>query len=73
MDCLKSVDGTDLEICEPWPYDKATNEMWYRHKINKAEPRYEVGIGIVSGDIVWVNVTFQDGSMTYNKIFDAGL
>ena len=45
-----SIDGTDMRINEPTPW----STKWYSHKFHAAGLRYEIGICIVSGDIVWV-------------------
>ncbi|KAH9146589.1 hypothetical protein AeRB84_009541, partial [Aphanomyces euteiches] len=46
-----SLDGTDFAIQEPKPFDK----KWWSHKLNRAALRYEVGICIRTGCIVWVH------------------
>ena len=43
--------GTDFEIYEPSPFDR----KWFSHKFHGPGLRYEVGLSIVTGDIVWVN------------------
>ena len=48
--CKVSIDGTDCPICEPSPF----SPRWYSHKFHKAGLRYEVGICIETGEIVWV-------------------
>ena len=45
-----SIDGTDCEINEPSPWDS----KWYSHKFHGAGLRYEIGVCIVTGHIVWV-------------------
>ena len=52
-----TVDGTDVMIWEPTPFSK----MWYSHKFHGAELRYEIGMCIQTGDIVWVNGPFKCG------------
>jgi hypothetical protein len=49
--CFVSLDGTDCPIQEPILF----NSMWYSHKINAAGLRYEIGLNIKAGTIVWVN------------------
>lgn len=44
-----SLDGTDFRIREPQPF----NKKWYSHKFKGPGIRYEIGISIVEGDIVW--------------------
>ncbi|KAF0707704.1 hypothetical protein AaE_013498 [Aphanomyces astaci] len=46
-----SLDGTDFRIWEPVPYDR----KWYSHKFHGAGLRYEVGVCMRTGNIVWVN------------------
>jgi hypothetical protein len=48
--CLVSVDGTDFSIQEPSPF----NKKWMTPKLKCAGLKYEVGISIFSGDIVWI-------------------
>ncbi len=43
------LDGTDFEIMEPSEIDP----KWWSHKFNGPDLRYEVGICIRTGDIVW--------------------
>lgn len=52
-----TIDGTDFKIWEPAPFSK----LWYSHKFRSAGLRYEVGICIQTGDIVWVNGPFKCG------------
>ena len=52
-----TVDGTDFKINEPTPFDG----MWYSHKFNHAALRYEVGVSIFSGLIVWVKGPYPAG------------
>jgi DDE superfamily endonuclease len=52
--CLISVDGTDCPVNEPWPFDR----KWYSHKFNGPGVKYEVGVCIATGFIVWINGPF---------------
>jgi len=52
--CLMSIDGIDCMVNEPWPFD----EKWYSQKFNGPGVKYEVGVCINSGRIVWVNGPF---------------
>lgn len=61
---LVSVDGTDFRIQEPMPFDR----KWFSHKFNGPGVRYEVGISIASGDIVWTNGPFPCGEWNDLKI-----
>ena len=53
---MVSLDGTDFSINEPTPFDR----KWWSHKFNKSALRYEVGICIRTGHIVWVNGEWSD-------------
>ncbi|ETV65662.1 hypothetical protein H257_17657 [Aphanomyces astaci] len=46
-----SLDGSDFRIQEQIPFDR----KWYSHKFHGPGLRYEVGICIRTGNIVWVN------------------
>jgi len=52
-----TVDGTDFKIKEPRPFSPA----WYSHKFNGPAVRYEVGICIATGWIVWFNGPYKPG------------
>lgn len=56
--CKISVDGTDFRIYEPKPFDS----MWYSHKFRGPGVRYEVGVCIQTGWIVWINGPFPCGT-----------
>ena len=64
-----SVDGTDFSIQEPSPFDP----MWYSHKIQGPAVRYEVGICIQTGWIVWTCGPFPAGDFPDLEIFKLGL
>jgi DDE superfamily endonuclease len=51
---LMSVDGTDCPTMESWPFDP----KWYSHKFNGPGVKYEVGVCIKTGYIVWINGPF---------------
>lgn len=46
-----SLDGTDCRIQEPTPF----NKKWFSHKTKGPGIRYEIGISIGKGDIVWAS------------------
>lgn len=46
-----SLDGVDFKIYEPSPF----NKKWFSHKFKAAGIRYEIGISIKCGDIVWAS------------------
>ena len=60
-----SVDCTDCTIYEPKPFHR----KWFSHKFNGPGLRYEVGISIYTGHIVWVNGPFPCGHNPDIKIF----
>jgi hypothetical protein len=55
--CKITLDGTDCPIQEPRPF----NTKWYSHKFKAAGVRYEVGLCIQTGWIVWVNGPYACG------------
>ena len=50
---------------EPNPF----NRSWYSHKFHGPGLRYEVGVSISTGNIVWVNGPFPCGEYPDIKIF----
>lgn len=46
-----TLDGTDCRIREPIPF----NKKWFSHKFKAAGVRYEIGLSIGNGDIVWAS------------------
>ena len=57
-----TVDGTDFRIAEQ-------GRIFYSHKFKKSGLRYEVGICILTGDIVWINGPYPCGSWPDINIF----
>lgn len=57
--CKVSIDGTDFRIREPSPFDP----KWFSHKFHGPGVRYEVGVCIQTGWIVWTNGPFPCGEM----------
>ena len=55
--CLVSIDGTDFRIEEPTIWDP----KWHSQKFNGPGLRYEVGVCIQTGDIVWINGPYPPG------------
>lgn len=47
--CFCSLDGIDFKINEPVPF----SAKWYSHKFKGPGLRYEIGLNIKTGDIVW--------------------
>lgn len=59
-----SLDGTDCPINEPTPF----STKWWSHKINGPGLRYEVGLCISTGHIVWTNGPYPCGAFPDLKI-----
>lgn len=53
--CLMSIDGTDCPVMEPWPFET----KWYSKKFNGPGVKYEVGVCIRTGYIVWISGPFH--------------
>lgn len=64
-----SIDGTDCRIQEPTPFDS----KWYSHKFRGPGLRYEIGVSIDEGNIIWANGPFQCGSWPDVVIFRSQL
>ena len=45
------MDATDCAIQEPSPFDR----KWFSHKLNGPGLKYEIGLSIKNGEIVWIN------------------
>lgn len=55
--CFCSLDGVDFKIREPVPFSR----LWYGHKFKAAGLRYEIGLNIRNGSMVWVNGGYPCG------------
>lgn len=64
-----SVDGTDFRIHEPTPF----SPRWYSHKFHGPGLRYEVGVSVATGDIVWAHGPFPCGEFSDVRIFRLGM
>ena len=64
-----TVDGTDCQISESFPFSR----VWHSHKFRKTGLRYEIGVCIQTGDIVWVNGPFKCGRWVDISIFRRNL
>jgi DDE superfamily endonuclease len=60
-----TIDGTDFQIQEPIPF----SNKWYSHKFGGPALRYELGVAISTGDIVWFNGPFPAGRFNDLRIF----
>ena len=67
--CVITVDGTDFLIDEPTPRSR----RWCSQKFKHAALRYEIGICIQTGWIVWVNGPYPAGQWPDLSISRDGL
>ena len=68
-----TVDSSDFCIWEPRPYCRTRNAIWFLPKFKGAGLRYEVGVCIQTGDIVWFNGPYPCGWGPDIKIFNQKL
>lgn len=68
-ECLVSVDGTDFMIYQWGKFWKG----WFSHKFKGPGLRYEVGLCIRTGEIVWIHGPFPCGKWADLTIFRYGL
>jgi len=59
------VDGTDFAVPQP----RGQKRRWYSKKLNRSGVRYEVGICLLTGDIVWIQGPYPCGDWPDIKIF----
>ena len=52
--CIVTVDGTDYSINQPAPFSK----QWYSYTFNGPVIKYEIGVSIQMGHIIWINGPF---------------
>lgn len=64
---MLSDDGTDYRIAMNYA------KPFFSHKFKKSALRYEVGVGIKSGDICWWWGPFEPGIWNDNMIFQSAL
>lgn len=62
--CFCSIDGIDFKIEEPTPF----SAQWFSHKFRAAGLRYEVGLNIRTGHIVWSFGGYPCGAYTDLKL-----
>lgn len=63
-----SLDGTDFRIYEPMDF----SPKWYSHKFKGPGLRYEIGLCIKTGAIVWANGGVPCGEYSDLKLARAG-
>ena len=67
-DYLISVDGTDVRI--PQQGHAGKGNPWASHKYaGTSALRYELGVDIISGHLVWINGPFSAGAFPDVDIF----
>lgn len=66
-DCLMSVDGVDFDVAKS--YDKD----WWSYKFKHSGLRYEIGLCIKTGQIVWWHGPFLPGMFNDEMVFQEGL
>lgn len=66
---MVTVDGTDFKIRKP----SQDTRKWISHKFKNAGVRYEVGVSIATGYIVWFNGPFKCGANPDIKVFRKAL
>lgn len=59
-----SLDGADFKIDEPTPF----SPQWFSHKFHGPGQRYEVGLCVRTGHMVWVNGGYPCGAYSDLKI-----
>lgn len=64
-----TVDGIDCPIKEIWPFD----ESIFSKKLNGPGYKYEIGVCIKTGAIVWVNGPFKAGRHDKTIFVEEGL
>ena len=71
-DCLISIDGTDVRIPQQGAAIPGNPFSSFKFKGN-CGLRYEIGVDILAGNIVWVNGPYAAGKYTDIEIFRGGL
>jgi hypothetical protein len=71
-DCLISVDGTDVHIPQQGPAIPGDPFSLFKFK-GKCGLRYEIGVDILAGNIVWINGPYAAGKYPDIKKFCNGL
>ena len=67
-DCLMSINGTDFRI--PQTGEAKTGNWFASHKYSfKSALRYEIGISIIGGDLVWIQGPYPAGHFNDIAIF----
>ena len=68
-DCLMTINGTDFRVAQMGA--AITGNAFRSHKYSgKSALRYEIGVSILRGDLVWINGPYPAGAWTDIKIFN---
>jgi hypothetical protein len=71
FDCLITTSTIDFPILDPRKKNsKKELSPYYSHHVKGPALRYEVGVSIFGGDIVWTNGPFRAGCETESEIFE---
>ena len=71
-DCLITTSAIDFPVLDPSPTkSKKGHSPYYSHHVKGPALRYEVGVSIFGGDIVWTNGPFRAGNSTESEIFES--
>ena len=68
-DCLMTIDGTDFRV--PQTGEAKTGNWFASHKYaGKSALRYEIGVSIIGGDLVWIQGPYPAGRFNDIAIFN---
>lgn len=68
-----TVDGTDFKIQEPYPWKTEFNRKFFSSKFKGPGLRYEIGVCIKTGFVVWYHGPFPCGAFPDIKIYNLKL
>jgi len=68
-DCLMTIDGTDFRIPQKGVAKKGNAFASHKYA-GKSALRYELGVSILGGDLVWIQGPYPAGKYTDIKIFN---
>jgi len=68
-DCTMTVDGTDFRIPQKGAATKGNAFASHKKYAGKSARRYELGVDILAGNLVWIQGPYPAGKYTEIKIF----
>ncbi len=68
-DCTMTVDGTDFRVPQKGVTTKG-NAIASHKYVGKSSLRYELGVDILTGNLVWIQEPYPAGKYTNIKIFN---